>query len=1150
MQRKQEFVYRINFWQYPENVQSRLKRCNRKMTPTKDMTLSSPDPLGMSNSSIFSHTPTKKSRQPLITPRKALREASGNPQVQEFYIDTPPNPTRNASPKKSPRQRQSTSPWRIRLTVQAEPIDEKPDKSPKKRLTERTTTTTVPLKGGDDTPPAVEKKGRGRPRKSLDGPVKRSGTPKPKAGGRRRTISGSPRKQKADVYSEMATPPKKPRGRPRKSMESKDVESGWALSQKDDLDVWLGSSLVGGEDTAEIKSKATRTRSRGRRQEITPIKVAVDSDTESGSSSAGITGDIPKEPAWTLGSRQDERDQIDQKLYGSYEALKPKKEKSLVSELSQGQPILGPNDLHGVGSVIHTNARSPSPHSDNAQDSTDFDPTAQHQEYDSILESEGFSMVSVSSLPSMGSDSVSPRQNYGSVYEHTPTFISSPSVPLAPEVAKAPSSPRQLEIPSEGTPKLARVVRAGIALQGVLSPKDRSQKLGSPFQESRKPSPFLAAEPAPQGEILRRDVKDRSPEDRSADLFRGFGAGTRRELKAGLRLGEELAKRQQRTSQGSVADSKERDDSFHPTNSPNYPQLPTSDLKEGHSLKPLGTEKPIRYPLLSNDQLPSPERSLVDEEEDRMSWKAGTPIKQEAPAFTSAQILVSDESIGPNASAIDYTMMAREEEWQREREAVSKQIEMANKSQIIIIDSDDEEGKEEEEQDLEEDFANTDIWQSEAQSADHSRQSTPETSSFSLQPEVLKPRRSKIPSPWRCNSEVVYSDEVEPTESDLFWQPDQSQTRASKRRNARKAQPQDLSNISAESILDTSLENTRKAEAQIQMEALEAWPVERSLFSNDEDSTIATSAERTSHEGSPHHTDQATTSPVVAVPKENHNMPESPPTPKEASLKDVTDVSEKIAALEVTEGISTVSISRTSKSSKAVIDPRLFQKGIPSSASNNPPRPVPPIQLLQPTQSSTSWLSRLTAPIWSVLAPAAALPPPATKEDILCSSPHEPLCQLTPWEECHFRALGPLYYGSLLYGAHLFPFNPRSPTARYCGAYVTTKLGWSRKITPEDCGITDAFMVLLDERGYALGEPGARWIDEAMVIAMCVALWVGMIKRGEIEADRSKGERIGLRDQGDRKWTKDDIDWAGNQTEYFERKRREFDGLPSWKNKP
>ena len=1144
------------------------------MTPTKDMTLSSPDPLGMSNSSIFSHTPTKKSRQPLITPRKALREASGNPQVQEFYIDTPPNPRRNASPNKSPRQiRQSTSPWRIRLTVQAEPIDEKLDKSPKKRLAEQTVTTTVPLKGGDDTPPAVEKKGRGRPRKSLDGPVKRSDTPKPKAGGRRRTISESPKKKKEDADGEMAKPPKKARGRPKKSMEPKDVESSWGLSQKNDMDVWLGSSLVGREDTAEIKSKATRTRSRGRRQEITPIKVAVDSDTESRSSSTGITGALPRDLAWTLGNRQDQTDQIDRKLYGSDEVLKPKKEKSLVSELSQGQPTLGPNDQNGVGSVIHTNTQSPSPNRDDVQYPTDFDPTAQHQEYDSILESEGFSMVSVSSLPSMGSDSVSPRQNYGSLHDHTPTFISSPSLPLAPEVAKVPSSPRQLEIPSEGTPRLAKVVRAGIALQEVLSPKDQSQKLGSPFQESQKPSPFLAAKPAPQGEILRRAAKDRSPEDRSADLFRGFGAGTRRELKAGLRLGEELAKRQQRTSQGLV-DSKERDDIFHPTNSPSYPRLPTSDSKEGYIMKPLGSDKHIRYPLLSNEQLPSPERSLVDEEEDRRSWKAETPIKQEAPAFTSAQILVSDESIGPNASAIDYTMMAREEEWQREREAVSKQIEMANKSQVIIIDSDDE--GEEEEQDLGQDFVNTDIWQSEAQPAVHSRQTTPEASNFSLQPEVLKPRRSKIPSPWRCNSQVVYSDEVESTESDLFWQPDQLQARASKRRNARKAQPQDRSEISTESVLDTSLENTRKAhhhdryeksaasyldtsldntrkaEAQIQMEASEARPVKRSLLRSDGDSTIATSAKHSSHEDSPHHADRATSSPAVVVPREDRNMPESPPTPKVASPKDVTDVSEKIAALEVTEGISTVSISRTSrtsKGSKAVIDPRLFQKGIPSSASNNPTGPIPPIQLLQPTQSSTSWLSRLTAPIWSVLTPVAPLPPPATKEDILCSSPHEPLCQLTPWEECHFRALGPLYYGSLLYGAHLFPFNPRSPAARYCGAYVTTKLGWSRKITPEDCGITDAFMVLLDERGYALGEPGARWIDEAMVIAMCVALWVGMIKRGEIEADRSKGERIGLRDQGDRKWTKDDIDWADNQTEYFERKRREFDGLPSWKNK-
>lgn len=1110
------------------------------MAPTKDVPFSSPDPLGMSNGTVPSNSPTKTVRRPFITPRKPLTEASGNSHVQEFYVNTPPNPKRNASPMKSPRgTRQSTSPWRIRLTVQAEHIDEmkRSDKSPGRRLTERTTTITVPLKGGDDTPPAAEKKGRGRPRKSLDSPVKRAGTPKPKAGGRRKTMLESPKKQEIDAPNQTATPPKKPRGRPRRVMKPKDVESTLSSSQNNDLEVWLGSSLVGGEETADTRSKIPRTRSRGRRQEITPMKMAVDSDIESPTSSVGNLENVPRELAWTLGNRHSERDQINQKLSQSYEAPIPQIDQSLLSGTPLGQLSSGQQ-----GPMIHRDTRSPSPPRDDAQGHTECDPTSQDQEYDSILESEGFSMVSVSSLPSVGGDFVSPPQQYGSLQEHTPITTSSVSVPPAPETAKVQSSLRQLEIGSGGTPKLTRVVRAGIALQGVLSPRDRSQKLDSPFQEPLKPSPISTVEELePQSAVSRHVPKDKSPEERLDGLFRGFGAGTRRELKAGLRLGEELAKRQRQTSQISVVGPKEGDDVFQ-TSSPNYPQLPAPESRKGYS--PPRSEKQVRYPLLSNNQLPSPERSLVDEDEDPISWKADFPIKQEEPASASAQILVSDTSIGPDASAIDYTMMAKKEEWQRERDAVSKQIEMANKSQVIIIDSDDEEDAE---QDLEEDGADSDIWQAEAQSANQSRETTPEASDVLLQPEVLKPRRSKLPSPWRRNSQVIYSDEEKPAESDLFWRPDQSQAKAARRRNARKGQTQEYSDISADSILDNSLENTRKAERQIQLEAAKALPVEDWLLSNDEDTNTAVSAEQTLDHDSIQPFGQTTMSPVVVTPSDHHTVVEQPSKPKEVFMKDVKEVSEKMIALKVTESTSVEPISRTSKAIKATIDPRLLQKNTsPSGASNQPIRPIQP---LQPTQSSTSWLSRLTAPIWSVFAPAASLPPAATKADILCSSPHEPLCQLTPWEDCHFRALGPLYYGSLLYGAHLFPFNPRSPSARYCGAYVTTKLGWSRKITPEDCGITDAFMVLLDERGFALGEPGARWIDEGMVIAMCVALWVGMVKRGEVEADRSKGERTGLRDQGDRKWTKDDIDWASNETAYFERKRREFDGLPSWKNK-
>lgn len=1116
------------------------------MAPTKDVQLSSPDPLGMSNGSIPSFSPRKEGHRLSVTPRKALTEASGNTQVQEFYINTPPHPRRSASPIKSPKQTtQSTSPWRIRLTVQAEQVDEMPKSKniPGKRLTEETTTITVPLKGGDDTPPVLQKKGRGRPRKSLDSPVKRAGTPKPKGGGRRKTLSESPKKREIDAHGQVATLPKKPRGRPRKSIEAKGVGPSLVTSQSNDPDVWLGSSLVGGEEMTGMKPKAIRTRSRARRQEITPMKIAADSDIDSQSSSVATTGEISKELAWTFGNRHDESDQMDQKLSQSYEVPTPQTDQGLDSGIFYRQSSLEKQDGNDSRSMLHHNTRSPSPHQDDSQDQDEPDPTGQPQEYDSILESEGFSMVSVSSLPSVGDDAISPPQQYGSLHEHTPIIASSPSMPPAPETTKIQSSSRHMETPSDGTPKLAKVLRAGVALQGALNSKDRSHKLGSPFQESQRPSPFLNVEKSGS----QRDFPDHQPRERSLEVhsdnpFRGFGAGTRRELKAGLRLGEELAKRQRQTSQISGIGPREGDDIFQQTRDTSYPQLPVSDTKEGFGLKSSESENQVRYPLLSNTQLPSPERSLLDEEEDRMSWKANTPIKQEGPTPVSTQVLVSDETIGANASSVDYTMMARQEEWQREREAVSKQIEMANKSRVIIIESDDENNE-----DPEDNVADSDIWQAEAQSVDQYRETTPEASDILLQPELLKPRRSKIPSPWRRNSQVIYSDEVEPTESDLFWQPDQSQARASKRRHAAKCQREDHLNISADSVLDNSMENARKVEAQIQLEASKALPVEDSLLSDDEDRITTTSMDHRLDHCFKQDTDPTMNPPVAATPSENNTVLELPPSPKLATTGDVIEVVEKITTLKVIEGTSTEPILQNPKDGKAAIDPRLLQKKTrPSNASRQALRPIQP---LQTTQSSTSWLSRLTTPIWSVFAPAAPLPPAATKEDILCSSLHEPLCQLTPWEECHFRALGPLYYSSLLYGAHLFPFNPRSPSARFCGANVTTKLGWSRKVRPEDCGITDAFMILLDERGFALGEPGARWIDESIVIGMCVTLWVGMIKRGEIEADGSKGERTGLRDQGDRKWTKNDIDWASNESAYFERKRREFDGLPSWKNK-
>ncbi|KAL2043669.1 hypothetical protein ABVK25_012552 [Lepraria finkii] len=84
------------------------------------------------------------------------------------------------------------------------------------------------------------------------------------------------------------------------------------------------------------------------------------------------------------------------------------------------------------------------------------------------------------------------------------------------------------------------------------------------------------------------------------------------------------------------------------------------------------------------------------------------------------------------------------------------------------------------------------------------------------------------------------------------------------------------------------------------------------------------------------------------------------------------------------------------------------------------------------------------------------------------------------------------YYASLplLYGSHIFPYNRCSITAAYLGMKVITQGGWSRTITQADCGITDAFMVLLEERGFALAEqPGEQWIDEGLAVKqMCCSL--------------------------------------------------------------
>ncbi|KAK4690867.1 hypothetical protein P7C71_g6018, partial [Lecanoromycetidae sp. Uapishka_2] len=478
-------------------------------------------------------------------------------------------------------------------------------------------------------------------------------------------------------------------------------------------------------------------------------------------------------------------------------------------------------------------------------------------------------------------------------------------------------------------------------------------------------------------------------------------------------------------------------------------------------------------------------------------------------------------------------MTTREAEWQREREAVSRQIEMANKSQVIVVNSDSEDEEDKQEQGLDgmvenptmqsEETEESDIWQAEA-SMDRSEKSVHEASEILQQPEAARPRRSKLPSPWRRGSQVIYSDEFEPTETstktELSWQP--AQEKLSKLRDEINLQSQNRADDSTGALLDRQLNLPERSGAM----AMSPPKVPASRMKQVPVSTKTTleakqCVKRTHLSKLPTTSDQTLGEHSGEVAGD---MIMTPPAKKEA-FNVVPNAQEGFTA---------------------AIDPQLFRRPTCPSTEMTAPNSKPKA-IQSSSTSSSSWLSRLTTPVIKFFTLATPLPPPANKSDILCSGPYEPLCQLTPWHNTHTRALEPLYYASFLYGSHIFPYNPNSRSAVYLGLTVATQpLGWTRKITKMDCGVTDAFMVLLEERGYALGEPGEEWIDESLVVRMCVTIWETMVMRGEVDVNRWIGEAVGYRAQCDRLWTKADIDWTNNSSAYFERKRKEFEGLPSW----
>lgn len=1012
-----------------------------------DEPASSPDPLA---SQSLEHV-----RRPKTTPKKPLTDTSNNVRRRESYLTTPPHYANgNGTPFSLVAEAENPiSPWRIRVTVQAEQ-NGRGDDFVFSRIPGGTTTTKVPLKAAaHDLAPSIPRNGRGAPQKSSKSPVRKAGTPKQKRAVAARKATLTCARGLLEEHSQgKLSPTKGRRGRPRKSEQSHAQEPE-PPSQKETAEIINAFSRV--EITAP---RISSLRSRFRSKAISPTT------SESGSPNRDghrLHEDNAEPPEAIDNQKSRLRSQ------GRSQAISP-------TTSDSGSPSRDSHRLH----YDHADATEATDDLDkDGSQSHLLDPTSEHDEFDSILESEGFSIVSVSSLPSAKlfsnnlveidehydnrvsnpdggsfSGGLKPKEKSGSstlnadsdigdlreisgmrerrplsppyhpqelISDQRPTLDSTPlkitPAILIPPMINAPdtsNSPRPLEKPSDGTPRLVRVVRAGIALQGVLSPRSAEKC------------------------ILSSSTPAKSPIERLDNLFSGFGAGTGRELRAGLRLGEQLAKRQQLLPRRVVAKLQPEDDVFAQGETASSSKPPKNGMGSAYTLRLPGHGETTLYPNLSNKQLPSPERSEIDNDEDGMSWRLDTP---ESARLGTKRI---ENKSGPTEIDQNFegsTIAREEKEYRLERAAVSREIEEANASQVIVINSDSEgEDNNQDEYDID------DIWKEQAYISELPSQSKLDAPS-SPHLQNLKPRRSQIPSPWRRHSQNSLAREGAVDDTDLFWQP--SQTSNSSETHKEVSDESLYPNLRRSSPLDKDQDNRLSIDAR-------------------DDETVGCC------------TNKARVGDLI--------------------IQDCKPVA-KSQLLQLAQ--------RATVASKSVDVVSPIKRTIENSF---------PVQ----KQASTSWLGYFTSFVPAFREPVPLVAPkaehrlPNGKRKLPRTGSLEgPLSHFTPWTEAHFRALY-FHYAALIEHRQRYVFNAETASAPYAGRMIEHR-GWERAITKDDCAIVDAFMFDLNRRGPSVLEEcvkGERRINESLVTKMVFILWMSGVKRGECEVGTGK---TGLADDSD-----------------------------------
>ncbi|KAK8188155.1 uncharacterized protein BKA78DRAFT_354924 [Phyllosticta capitalensis] len=381
---------------------------------------SSPDPLCLVTSS-----PTKREASFGAPRRDAKPLASRSPNVPS---SDPFAPSSKLSPSKSitmttPKGKDG-SPWRIKVTVEAEPGDSQDENSMSSPTSRRSTriisqTTSVPLNDAEGSSPV---KRRGRPRKSDSTPVSNiqtksiplnDGSSPAKRRGRPRksdTIPALASQEGAGAESENGAPsPAKRRGRPRKSDVAKESPKPRARTPARRT---RRSIVRSPDDSQESAAEDASYRPRSRRQSRQPehgdslVPEPVRAEAMYGPRSPEIEEDVPQTEKSARPTRKSVRDRRRTRNSDVFGALADAQ--SDVSEDHEATPCAASSqprddDAEMWQSMIsHQNENQGQPSEDTEQSDDELDIVRPEDFGDTtMLHSEEFSMVSLDSLPSM-----------------------------------------------------------------------------------------------------------------------------------------------------------------------------------------------------------------------------------------------------------------------------------------------------------------------------------------------------------------------------------------------------------------------------------------------------------------------------------------------------------------------------------------------------------------------------------------------------------------------------------------------------------------------------------------------------------------------------------------------------------------------------